>query len=222
MPNTRRPAAVVVSLCAPWPASTRRPTTPRVGRSCTVLTRRARFRPSRSSARSACTQYTSSRVSNSSGRSVSDSSSKVPRRPRRGAAKSPATGGQPSNPRLRGRGALAIDQTPPRGPASPELVAGSHESRAARVALGPRSGRSLEGTAGAPPPTTSPAGVLGRPQIDDNLLEWLVRSRPRRSRGGVPRWSTGAPRATGSGPLVSVGTAGRRDFDPRTRVPALS
>ena len=124
--------------------------------------------------------------------------------------------GNPSNPRLRGRGALAIDQTPPRGPASPELVAGSQESRVAPVALGPRSGRSLEGTgpAGAPTPTTSPAGVLGRPQIDDNLLEWLVRSRPRRSRGGVPRWSTGAPRATGSDPLVSVGTAGRRDFDP--------
>ena len=30
MPNTRRPAAVVVSICAPCPASTRRPT-PRVG-----------------------------------------------------------------------------------------------------------------------------------------------------------------------------------------------
>ena len=26
MPNTRQPAAVVVSICAPWPASTRRPT----------------------------------------------------------------------------------------------------------------------------------------------------------------------------------------------------
>ncbi len=48
MPNTRRPAAVVVSICAPWPASTRRPT-PRADRSCTVLTRWARFRPRRSS-----------------------------------------------------------------------------------------------------------------------------------------------------------------------------
>ena len=39
MPNTRRPAAVVVvSICAPCPVSTRRPT-PRVDRSCTVLTR---------------------------------------------------------------------------------------------------------------------------------------------------------------------------------------
>ena len=36
MPNTRRPAAVVVSICAPCPVSTRRPT-PRVDRSCTVL-----------------------------------------------------------------------------------------------------------------------------------------------------------------------------------------
>ena len=35
MPNTRRPAAVVVSTCAPWPASTRRPM-PRADRSCTV------------------------------------------------------------------------------------------------------------------------------------------------------------------------------------------
>ena len=42
MPNTRRPAAVVVSICAPWPASTRRPT-PRADRSCTVLTRWARL-----------------------------------------------------------------------------------------------------------------------------------------------------------------------------------
>ena len=41
MPNTRRPAAVVVSICAPCPVSTRRPT-PRVDRSCTVLTRWAR------------------------------------------------------------------------------------------------------------------------------------------------------------------------------------
>ena len=32
MPNTRRPAAVVVSICAPWPASTRRPT-PRADKS---------------------------------------------------------------------------------------------------------------------------------------------------------------------------------------------
>ena len=38
----------MVSICAPWPASTRRPT-PRADRSCTVLTRWARFRPSRSS-----------------------------------------------------------------------------------------------------------------------------------------------------------------------------
>ena len=37
MPNTKRPAAVVVSICAPSPASTRRPT-PRADRSCTVLT----------------------------------------------------------------------------------------------------------------------------------------------------------------------------------------
>ena len=48
MPNTRRPAAVVVSICAPCPVSTRRPT-PRVDRSCTVLTRWARVRPRRSS-----------------------------------------------------------------------------------------------------------------------------------------------------------------------------
>ena len=48
MRNTRRPSAVVVSSCAPWPASTRRPT-PRADRSCTVLTRWARLRPRRSS-----------------------------------------------------------------------------------------------------------------------------------------------------------------------------
>ena len=49
IPNTRRPAAVVVSICAPCPVSTRRPT-PRVDRSCMMLTRwtsvrlrRARF-----------------------------------------------------------------------------------------------------------------------------------------------------------------------------------
>ena len=48
MPNTRRPAAVVVSICAPSPASTRRPS-PRADRSCTVLTRWARLRPRRSS-----------------------------------------------------------------------------------------------------------------------------------------------------------------------------
>ena len=36
IPNTRRPAAVVVSISAPWPASTRRPT-PRADRSCTVF-----------------------------------------------------------------------------------------------------------------------------------------------------------------------------------------
>ena len=43
-----RPAAVVVSICAPCPVSTRRPT-PRADRSCTVLTRWARVRPRRSS-----------------------------------------------------------------------------------------------------------------------------------------------------------------------------
>ena len=48
MPNTRRPAAVVVSICAPYPVSTRRPT-PRVDRFCTVLTRWAMVRPRRSS-----------------------------------------------------------------------------------------------------------------------------------------------------------------------------
>ena len=103
-------------------------------------------------------------------------------------------------------------------PGQPEIVAGSQQSRVAPVALGPRSGRSLEGTGppGAPIPTTSPAGVLGRPQMDDNQLEWLVRSRSRRSRG-VSRWSTGAPRATGSDLLVSAATAGCRDFDPAPR-----
>ena len=40
----RRPAAVVVSICAPWPASTRRPM-PRADRSCTVLTGRRRRGP---------------------------------------------------------------------------------------------------------------------------------------------------------------------------------
>ena len=35
---------MVVSICAPSPASTRRPT-PRADRSCTVLTRWARLRP---------------------------------------------------------------------------------------------------------------------------------------------------------------------------------
>ena len=45
-----RPAAVVVSIFAPCPVSTRRPT-PRADRSCTVLTRWARVRPSRSSGR---------------------------------------------------------------------------------------------------------------------------------------------------------------------------
>ena len=39
---------LVVSISARWPASTRRPT-PRADRSCTVLTKSARFRPSRSS-----------------------------------------------------------------------------------------------------------------------------------------------------------------------------
>ena len=38
MLNTSRPAAVVVSICAPCPVSTRRPT-PRADRVCTVLTR---------------------------------------------------------------------------------------------------------------------------------------------------------------------------------------
>ena len=38
IPNTRQPAAVVVSICAPCPVSTRRPT-PRVDRSCMMLTR---------------------------------------------------------------------------------------------------------------------------------------------------------------------------------------
>ena len=41
-------AAVVVSICAPGPARTRRPT-PRVNRSCAVWTRWARLRPTRSS-----------------------------------------------------------------------------------------------------------------------------------------------------------------------------
>ena len=110
--------------------------------------------------------------------------SKVARRhraaPPRGAAKSPAAGGNPSNSRLRGRGALVIDQTPPRGPASPSSSPVARNPELAPVALGPRSGRSLKGTGppGTPTPTTSPAGVLGRPQMDDNLLEWLVRSRP--------------------------------------------
>ena len=44
MPNTRRPAAVVVSICVPSPASTRR-STPLADRSCTVLTRWARSGP---------------------------------------------------------------------------------------------------------------------------------------------------------------------------------
>ena len=38
----------MVSTCAPWPASTRKPT-PRAAKSCTMLTKWARFRPSRSS-----------------------------------------------------------------------------------------------------------------------------------------------------------------------------
>ena len=48
MPNTSRPAAVVVSIYAPWPAGTCG-STPRADRSCTVLTRWARLRPRRSS-----------------------------------------------------------------------------------------------------------------------------------------------------------------------------
>ena len=43
-----RPAAVVVSICAPCPVRTRRPT-PRADRTCTVLTRWTRVRPRRSS-----------------------------------------------------------------------------------------------------------------------------------------------------------------------------
>jgi len=38
MPKTILPAAVVVSMEAPWPVSTLKPT-PRVASSCTVLTR---------------------------------------------------------------------------------------------------------------------------------------------------------------------------------------
>ena len=48
MPNTRRPAAVVVSACVPSPTSTPRPT-PRADRSCAVSTRWRRFRSRRSS-----------------------------------------------------------------------------------------------------------------------------------------------------------------------------
>ena len=48
MPKTRRSASAVVSIGAPWPASTRRPT-PQVERCYTVLTRWARLRPRRSS-----------------------------------------------------------------------------------------------------------------------------------------------------------------------------
>ena len=47
-PKTRRPFAVVVSISAPAPASTRRPT-PRSRSSSTVLTKCFRSRPSRSS-----------------------------------------------------------------------------------------------------------------------------------------------------------------------------
>ena len=46
--TTRRPLAVVVSICAPAPVRTFKPT-PRVRRSSTVLTRWRRSRPSRSS-----------------------------------------------------------------------------------------------------------------------------------------------------------------------------
>ena len=45
MPKTSLPAAVVVSIAAPWPVATRRPIPPAV-RSCTVLTRWRRLRPS--------------------------------------------------------------------------------------------------------------------------------------------------------------------------------
>ena len=38
MPNTRRPAAVVVAICAPWPAITRRRPTPRAERYQTTST----------------------------------------------------------------------------------------------------------------------------------------------------------------------------------------
>ncbi len=48
MPNTNLPAAVVVSIAAPWPVSTRNPM-PRALRSCTTLTRWRRLRPRRSS-----------------------------------------------------------------------------------------------------------------------------------------------------------------------------
>jgi len=48
MPKTSFPAAVVVSMAAPWPVSTFNPI-PRAVRSWTVLTRWCRFRPSRSS-----------------------------------------------------------------------------------------------------------------------------------------------------------------------------
>ena len=48
MPNTSRPAAVVVSICAPWPVRTRKPICRSV-KSLTILTRWRRSRPSRSS-----------------------------------------------------------------------------------------------------------------------------------------------------------------------------
>jgi mercuric reductase len=48
MPKTSLPAAVVVSMAAPWPVNTLRPM-PRAVRSCTVLMRWRKSRPSRSS-----------------------------------------------------------------------------------------------------------------------------------------------------------------------------
>ena len=77
--------------------------------------------------------HMSPRVSSSPGRSVSDSSSKVARRhraaPRRGAAKSPAAGGQPLElPAPRPRSAGHRPNAAAR-PGKPELVAGSQESR---------------------------------------------------------------------------------------------
>ena len=113
MPNTRRPAAVVVSIYAPCPVSTRRPT-PRADRSCTVLTsgcgcgrgdrpskRRAR-RQSGSRARSCRTP------GGRRGRRTRSRGKRGPRRRARPAvrcAAGPATGSRPPFRRGRSRSA---------------------------------------------------------------------------------------------------------------------
>ena len=116
--------------------------------------------------------------------------------------------------RLRGRGALVIDQRAAARPAAPNSSPVARSPGVLQVARGRRALWSVAGVgAGRPelPPGPRPECLVD--QMEDNLFEWLVRLDP-----GLPRraaalgvWSTGAPRAIGADLLMSVATARRRD-----------